>query len=474
MLKKVEMSDQKIIIALILLQLVLCLPVIGLFPISLDEPFSIYHAQFPVAEMLTEVARGNNSPLHFIGLHYWVKMFGISPLSVRSLSLLISLFSIVFLYKLGRKLWKKEYAVILVVLFILSRFNHFVAMEARMYGLFTLFFILILYDFYRLLFEDKKVFLTLGIWNALLLYTHYLGGVIILMECAIFIAYYSQWNRNKWIQVGLTMGLGGVLFIPGISIFLSRAADFNSNGTWVPEVELYDLWANLVKLFNNRFTILSTIGLVAILVYVSKYRSKNDNGKRLIFFVLWCAGTYLLMFAISWTVQPIFFIKYLQFLSVPMFIVVIGIVAVREFEGKKKYLPFLLLVPFMASYRFVPDVNRETDVMVEYVKETKTDNTLVLYCPEHYELTLAYHYDSECFSDYNNTTRNMKSAGFSSIYEPSDIILQATTQEVIFLDLDSKVLNPNNGIISFLDSSYEFVESKTFKGDFKVYRYKID
>ena len=49
--------------------------------------------------------------------------------------------------KVTRDNLMKEYAIILVVLFILSRLNHFVAMEARMYGLFTLFFILILYDF---------------------------------------------------------------------------------------------------------------------------------------------------------------------------------------------------------------------------------------------------------------------------------------------------------------------------------------
>ncbi|NOQ74008.1 MAG: hypothetical protein GQ574_18525 [Crocinitomix sp.] len=466
------MSDRNIIIALILLQLVLCLPVIGLFPISLDEPFSIYHAQFPVDEMLTEVAQGNNSPLHFIGLHYWIKIFGISPLSVRSLSLLISLISIVFLYKLGRKLWNKKYAVILVVLFILSRLDHLVAMEARMYGLFTLFFILIIYDFYRLLFEDKKVFITLGIWNALLLYTHYLGGVVILMECLIFIAYFSKWNRNKWIQVGLTAGLSVLLFIPGIQIFLNRAADFNASGSWVPEAELYDLVANLIKLLNNRFTLFATIAIVALLTYLSRANLKSNQFKKWPFFMLWFLGTYLLMFAISWTVQPIFFIKYLQFLSIPLFILIVGCVAQNNFTASKKYLPFLLLVPFMASYRFVPDVNRETDKMIDYIKEIKTSNTVVLYCPEHYELTLAYHYDLRSFSAYENTSNQMKAAGFQSIYEPEDIILQTGVDQIIYLDLDTKLLNPDNGIISNLDNTFRFVESKTFKGNFTVYRYQ--
>ena len=76
------MSDRKIILGLIILQLAICLPMLNQFPIALDEPFSIFHSQQPIQEFWKIFEQGNNPPLHFLLLHVWIKLYGISAFAV--------------------------------------------------------------------------------------------------------------------------------------------------------------------------------------------------------------------------------------------------------------------------------------------------------------------------------------------------------------------------------------------------------
>lgn len=466
------MKDRNLIILLVVLQLILCLSVITLFPISLDEPFSIYHAQFPLDEMISEISKGNNSPLHFVLLHFWIKIGGIGVFWVRLLSVLFSLVSVVYLFKLARKFWRKEFAVLLVGLFILSRLNHYVAMEARMYGLFTLFFILILYDAYQLLFENKKVFWRLGLWNALLLYTHYLGGVVMVMEGLMLLAFYSQWNRNNLIQAVLSLGVTGLLFFPGMNVFLDRANDFQQAGSWVKPAEGLDLWTNLVKLMNNQFTLFTVMTLLLILVIWRWRKSAAEKILPFRYFGIAFMCLYGLMFVISLTVQPVFNIKYLQFLTVPLFFVLVAVVAMFPLDGKKKWISMLLIVPFIFSFKPVPSIDRNTDELVDYVREKRNGETTVFYCPPHYDLTLAYHYSPTYFSDYYNTHERMLAADFYPVYSSADFENSNGAQRIIYIDFDAKMLYPDNGILEYLDSTFVYTESKAFEGDFTVYVYE--
>ena len=466
-------TDNKVLLVLVLFQAVLCFAVVGAFPISLDEPFSIYHSQFPIGELLEEVSKGNNSPLHFVLLHGWIKVFGTSAIAVRSLSILVSLITLVVLFKLSRKFFNLQWSSIVVLLFVFSRLDHYVAMEARMYGCLTLFFVLILYDLFRLIFEDKRVFIQLGVWNALLLYTHYLGGVIILMECLIFLAYFKRLNKSKWGQAIGSFCIGGVLFVPGIAVFLNRASDFNASGTWVPDVVVADLWTNLVKLLNNQFTLIVVVVFLTVAIYLQRSKGQVEKKVTAINFPLaWFLGTYFLIYLLSLLVQPIFFIKYLQFLTIPLIIALVGIWSQTKLDQKRRWLFFLVVVPFALSFKPVPDINRNTDELVAFVRSEIGQGGKVYYCPPHYGLTLAYHYDRVIFEDYYNTGMRMLNAGFIPVYSHEDVFLEQG--KLIFIDFDSKLLYPNNGILSKLDLNCQFIASETFKGDFHVYVYSYE
>jgi len=109
-----EIKDYKIIIGLIALQLLVTLPFISSAPISIDEPFSIFYAQQDIEDMMGVFMNENNPPLHFVLLHYWINLFGISPGSVRSLSLLFSVLTIPILFQFGKKILNKKFSILLI------------------------------------------------------------------------------------------------------------------------------------------------------------------------------------------------------------------------------------------------------------------------------------------------------------------------------------------------------------------------
>ena len=466
-----QWSDHKVKWFLIGFQAIFGLLVMNQFPICLDEPYSIFYAQQTVPEMMSEVMSGNNAPLHFIFLNGWVNLFGTSVWAVRGLSLLISLITVGVLYRFARKLMTQPYAMLVVGLFIFSRLNHFVAVEARMYGLFALFFVLLIFALYQFLAEKKGRFFWIALWNAGLFYTHYLGGVVMMMEIGLIMIFYKHFDRKQWKSILFSAISTVVMLLPIIYWFFQRAKVFGAEGSWVAPAQLADVWVNLVKLFNNELTFLLVILVVFSTVFIKKHKPIPMNRLKLVYLFYWSLGAYLLLFVISLLFSPVFFIKYLQFLTVPFFLL-LGLWLDQQtiqFKDWKRYFPLMIVLPFIFSVKFIPDVNRETDVLVDYVKTLNSKETKVYYSPPHYDLTLAYHLNEGFFKIYRQTKELLKVAGYHSIYHARDMELNG--QSIIYIDFDADFLYPNNGIIQRLDQEMNYAESQSFKGDFNVFLY---
>ncbi|MDA7803336.1 glycosyltransferase family 39 protein [Crocinitomix sp.] len=462
-----------LLLALIIIQCLICLPVISAFPISLDEPFSIFQAQKSISELWELFPTGNNPMGHFLVLKGWVSLFGIEPFAVRSLSFIVSLTTLVVLFKFARRFMSANFAFVLVLVFMLLRVNHYVAMEARMYGFFTLFFLLIIREIYLILIEKefKIPVYRLALWNALLLYMHYLGAAIILFEGIILLIYFKQLNRKLILYLSGSLFITILLYLPQINFLRLRVMEVSEGGTWVAKPHLIDIWVNLVKLFNNQFAIITCFALiVGWRVYLKKVPMSRASS----FFLSWFLVGFFGLFIISILFQPFFFIKYLQFLSVPLVFVIVGLIPDIKFDGWKKVIPFTLLIPFVLSFKPIPDMNRDTDLLVTYVHNEKSNSTRVYYCPPHYDLTLAYHYDRVLFSDYKNLEQNLEVENLYAVYGADDIVFTEGIDQIIYVDFDSGFLYPENGILAVLNNNCSFVESHEFKGNFKVYIFGVN
>ena len=93
--------------------------------IALDEPFSIYYAQFNPITIIQELSNGNNPPLFELLLHIWIKLFDTSELAVRFLPCAFSSISVYFLYQIGRRFFSLKTAILVSVIFTFSNYSYF-------------------------------------------------------------------------------------------------------------------------------------------------------------------------------------------------------------------------------------------------------------------------------------------------------------------------------------------------------------
>lgn len=450
-----NLSDRTLIVLLVLLQLAVCLPFISSFPIALDEPFSIFWAQQDVGEMVTALNQGNNSPLHFLLLNFWERIFGISPLAVRSLSLLLSMATIPLLFALARKVLARDFAALVVGVFIFSRFNHFHAMEARMYSLLVLESTACLLLLYELIFENKIRPFLLVLTFTTLLYTHYLGIIVIGSGALVSVIFWKHIDRKIWGKLVLSFLFSAVLFYPGLVVLITRFQE-GAASSWVPEAQYSELYGNIIRFFNNTisFLVISGILLVSLMLKTGmKLRTLFTGllGARQTFFLLCFLVPYLGMFIYSRLISPIFLDRYLLFTSIPLYLY-FGVLAMHCIDLRHKFVLVPALIVILASsVDFVPDVNRQPDLIASKVRELKTSGSAILIAPPYYDLTFLYHYNRTYFSNYSNKGTYNGGEIIMGVYHFSDFVPTESIHKIIVVDDNSDLVYPENNV--FKDAS---------------------
>jgi len=194
--------------------------------ICLDEPFTIYHAQFDVTNIIHYLKNYNNPPLYEILFTFWIKIFGISATSVRVLPMLLSSFTVFFIYQIGAKFFDKRIAITTSILYTLSSYNIWYAHDCRTYPLFVFLTTISFYLFFKLL-QEKENYTWLNTFlflltNLLLFIAIILVFFVLLIEFLIVCFFYfrSYSILKRYIIAGLLTLVG---YIPQIVILWQRA-----------------------------------------------------------------------------------------------------------------------------------------------------------------------------------------------------------------------------------------------------------
>lgn len=202
-----------------LLALVLRLLAINSRPLWYDEAIAVLVAEKGPALILQSVlspeggvAANVHPPTYFSALWAWMKVFGDSPLAVRSLSVLISMGTLVLVYYLARMVFDDRSALVAIGLFAFSPFQIHYGQENRMYALLAFFLIGATYFLWWGM-QTRRLawWLLFGLFAALAQYTHNLAAFY-LVPLALIPLLRRDWRS---VRAVILSGLGAlVLYLP--------------------------------------------------------------------------------------------------------------------------------------------------------------------------------------------------------------------------------------------------------------------
>jgi mannosyltransferase len=437
--------------------------------ICLDEPFTIFHAQDSLINILKLPANNEpNPPLFMILLHLWMKMFGVGAYAVRSLPILFSSLTAVILYLTGKRFINFWSGLTASLLFIFSTYHFFFGADTRTYSMLSmatagsLYFLLSIRENPN----KKRYLLGLIISNLVLIYGHYFGWFIIFIQFIVSFLYAN--NRPFLKKIWLAIFLCILLYIPMFSILVKQFL-ISKESTWVTPPPGSEFIQQL-KWFMNSGTNLKILfyltgaGVIAALIT----GIKKKNTKKILLLLGWWIIPYSIMFLASCKV-PMFTNRYILFNSIGFYLF-IGVALNLLFAKIKFAGPILsLAIVFLMYYKmstadFAPRrIKQATDFI-----HTKKDSTTAVIIYAHWaDLGFIYHYDRDIFQSVDTYTEEL---GKNNIYrawgvkDTKQFLNVKKPGKVIFYQNNTAAIDPENSLFHYIDSTYFRTDSVPFDG----------
>lgn len=207
---------------------------LGARPFDGDEGIVIKVATNNWSELIRQASSDVHPPLINILIKPIIDSWGISEWTMRLLPALLGIIFIYLVYIFAKKLLQNQIiTLIAATLTAISSYLIYPSQEIRMYMLFAVLSLASFYFYYiiiQLVLEEKpvakKYWLTYTLFSTLMIYSQYLGFIILISQLVypIFLGFRSKFiycyaNRLKWFWSWLIMA---ILFLPQIKTMLAQ------------------------------------------------------------------------------------------------------------------------------------------------------------------------------------------------------------------------------------------------------------
>ncbi|MBI4099745.1 glycosyltransferase family 39 protein [Candidatus Microgenomates bacterium] len=332
-----------------------------------DEAWTVLISKLPWLDLAKTTAADFHPPLYYTIIHFWMQIFGSGEVAVRMVSIIFWLLAGLAAYLFARK-WLAAALVL---------FNPFVfafAFEARNYTLFVFLSLASMWLFYK-----KSSWYLLP--TILGLYTHYYMFFLVIAQY-LFVFLFQREQLKKWLLWGVVLAL---LYIPWLPFFLSQAKSV-AGGYWIGTVHWDTIVGAILVLVTGEQKMILTylLPIVFIAFFVTAWRRTKENW----LFFFWLAIPFGLPLVIS-LFRPIFFYRYLIFLSVPMMLWPL-------FMTKKVFWPTVLLIIYLLvdGVAFFGNTDRHFKPILKTVHDqAKSGDVIYTVLPSFAEVVYYNNYD---------------------------------------------------------------------------------
>lgn len=364
----------------------------------LDEGTTALVSQMGIRQYLNNFAPGDfHPPLFYLLQMIWVKMFGVSEIALRSLSVMFGLLTIYVVYLIGRSLTgphpvnknifstndekatgphpvKRDIGLYAAIFLASSGLHIYYSQEARMYAMATFFVSLAVYSFINI--RRRKYWVIFGLSLAASILTHYLT-ILMFLVFATYVVLDKQREKyiHKYIYAHSFLAIG-FLWLPVFITQLSKGIGVEERvprwaavlGQTSPkEISLVAakfIYGRISVDNNLIYGILVLLGIILFGLIIVRHIVKSSKlrlpvgQERLIW--MWLTLPFLVTAFIGIWI-PVF--SYFRLLFIlPAFYLLIG-AGVASFKGKtyKLLIAAILLINLSSSvvYLFNPKFHRE-------------------------------------------------------------------------------------------------------------------
>ncbi|MCU0243019.1 MAG: glycosyltransferase family 39 protein [Vicinamibacteria bacterium] len=277
----------------------------------LDEVVSVEWIRLPFLAMLRAIADDVHAPLYFILLRLWCGLCGASEFSVRALSAVFGLLSLVAVESLGRRLYGVGVGLSAAALLAVCPYHIYYSQEARPYALLVLLSVL---NFHALsaAVQTPSSRATIGyvVTGVLLAYTHSHAAFVLVAQIvygAALTAAETKRDNTLWRTMRLQLPVW-LLLIPWAPFLLAQASRVNAL-FWVTQPKLDHLIAAWIQYSGSLTSFAIVIVLLTAEFAWTLLAWRRGSGKGSIgsgILVAWWFVPQLIPFGISRLLRPMY------------------------------------------------------------------------------------------------------------------------------------------------------------------------
>lgn len=336
-----------------------------------DEAFSALLIKYSWGEMFYRIGLDVHPPLYYIVLRVWHYVFGHSLFSLRAVSVLFGVGTILVSYLFVKRFFGgTRAALIAAALIAVNQFQVQYVTEARMYTMGSFLAIFAAYLLGIALTATKNYYISgsgmkpsrwklffyyfsFTLTGAALLYTHYylmftVAALGLYGLLYLWLTFRWQITRYLWL---ISSGLGiGVLFLPWLNWFLYQYKQVGA-GYWIPPMNIWSIPDTLYRLLLNigapgkLVMIISTLAVLWIIWRVIKDYQQTEKWLTLGIFLAPFGGAilFLLLAKIQGGDSSVYLVRYFIF-AVPFLLIMIALWLARlKIAGIKSVIILLVI-----------------------------------------------------------------------------------------------------------------------------------
>lgn len=388
-------------------------------PFWYDEIVSIKSSVIPFGHIKHISEWDNNPPFYYYCLSIWLNIVGVSEFNARLLSVIFSSLSAICLFSFSKNIFNFKTGLCSAIVFSFHDFIYEYSHETRSYSL-TVFLTLIssILIFKLLEKPSLKWAILLGLINFLLIYTHYLTGLVLFFQL-IFIIFASK-KTFRLFSFSLLISL---LFVVFRFTKKQYSTIFSFNKTeqsfWLQKSDFSAFHDSILCLFGgkNIYLIFVFVFIISTFLFLFIKRKNELQTKALIYCLLIGSGSIIVLFFIG-MLTPVFLARYLIF-SVPFLI----IIAVLLFtENTKWMIAGLPLVIYAQTTQLNLNPKKSMDFRtaanVTKLLNKNSEKTLILLQTTDISDLFIYYFNKDWFMDYNHMRDHMKK---NNIYDLNSV-----------------------------------------------------